>query len=80
LNEDNPLARWSSLLRKAIVASGRVTPTEILLREKLEKAGYVDVESFTLRLPMGPWAKDKYEPWETIFASHRFHILSAVSK
>jgi hypothetical protein len=63
LKEDNPLARWSSLLRKALVTSGRVTPTEKLLRERLENAGYIDVKSFTLRLPMGPWAKDKYEPY-----------------
>jgi hypothetical protein len=61
LKEDNPLARHSRLLSDAMVASGRVPASEELLRERLEKAGFVDVQSFTMRLPMGPWAKDKYE-------------------
>jgi hypothetical protein len=60
LKEDNPLARWSSLLNDALKASGRVAASEELLRDRLEKAGFVDVQSFTLRMPMGPWAKDKY--------------------
>jgi outer membrane protein assembly factor BamA len=61
LKEENPLARWSNLLNDAIFASGRAAPNEELLRQRLEEAGYVDVQSFTLRVPMGPWAKDKYE-------------------
>jgi hypothetical protein len=45
-----------------MIASGRVPQSEELLRERLEKAGFVDVQSFTLRLPIGPWAKDEYKP------------------
>jgi hypothetical protein len=59
LTEDNPLARWSSLLNEALNASGRVAASEELLRERLEKAGFVDVQAFTFFLPFGPWAKDK---------------------
>jgi hypothetical protein len=62
LKEDNPLNKFGSLLNDAMNATGRPAPNEELLRERLEKAGYVDVQSFTLRLPLGPWAKDKYEP------------------
>jgi hypothetical protein len=60
MKEDNPLTRWSNLLNDAMVASGRAPPTEQLLREHLEKAGFVDVKSFALRMPIGPWAKHKY--------------------
>jgi hypothetical protein len=61
LKEDNPLAHWCSRLNDAINATGRVGPSEELLRERLEKAGFVDVQSLTVKLPFGPWAKDKYE-------------------
>jgi hypothetical protein len=52
-----------------MIVTGRASPSEELLRGRLEKAGYVDVQSFTLRLPFGPWAKDKYEPWAAILLS-----------
>jgi hypothetical protein len=47
-------------MNDAMIATGRVAPSEKLLRERLENAGYVDVQSFTIRLPLGPWAKDRY--------------------
>jgi hypothetical protein len=59
LKKDNPLARWSSLLQDALTTSGRAAPSEELLRTRLEKTGYVDVQSFTFKMPFGPWAKDK---------------------
>jgi hypothetical protein len=62
MTEDSPLTRWSCRLNDAMRVSGRVPATEELLRERLEKAGFVDVKSFTLRMPIGPWAKDKYKP------------------
>jgi hypothetical protein len=60
LKEDNPLAQWSNLMKEALSASGREHPSEQLLRQRLEKAGFVDVQAFTLPVPVGPWAKDKY--------------------
>jgi hypothetical protein len=53
-------------MQEAMIVTGRASPSEELLRGRLEKAGYVDVQSFTLRLPFGPWAKDKYEPWAAL--------------
>jgi hypothetical protein len=53
-------------MRQAMIASGRSTASEELLRDRLEKAGFVDVQTFTLHLPNGPWPKDKYEPRTTI--------------
>jgi hypothetical protein len=60
LKEDNPLVRYGNLMKDAMAASGRIAPSEELLRDRLEKAGFVD-QSFTLRLPVGPWAKDQYD-------------------
>jgi hypothetical protein len=59
LKDDSPLQKWANLMNDAMIASGRPVPSEALLRERLEKAGFVDVQSFTLRLPVGPWPKDK---------------------
>jgi SAM-dependent methyltransferase len=63
LAEDNALTRWGTLVCDAMIATGREPPSEEILRERLQKAGYVDVQTFTLHLPSGPWAKDQYEPW-----------------
>jgi hypothetical protein len=41
---------------------GRPTSNEVLLKERLEKADFVDLQSFTLRISLGPWAKEKCEP------------------
>jgi hypothetical protein len=49
-------------MNEAMKASNRVAPSAELLRGRLEKAGFIDVQAFTLRLPIGPWPKDKYEP------------------
>jgi hypothetical protein len=63
LKEGNPLTRFGNLMNDALIATGRATPSEELLRERLQKAGFADVQSFTIHLPVGPWAKEKYEPW-----------------
>jgi hypothetical protein len=59
LKEDNPLSRFGDLMNDALIATGRTATSEELLKEMLEKAGYVDVQSSTFRQPIGPWAKDK---------------------
>jgi hypothetical protein len=60
LADDNPIVRYSRLLNDAMIASGRVPSSEKLFRERLENAGFVDVQTFALPLPVGPWAKDRY--------------------
>jgi hypothetical protein len=62
LKEDNPLTRFGKLMSEAAIASGRVPASEKLLRGRLEEASYAEVQSFTLKQPLGPWAKDKYDP------------------
>jgi hypothetical protein len=77
LKDDNPLKVFGMRMKDAMEASGRAVLSEDYLREGLETAGCADVQSFTLRLPMGPWAKDKYESWPVIrhktpYTSHTY--------
>jgi hypothetical protein len=75
LRDDNPLTRFGNLMNDALIATGRATPSEELLRERLEKAGFADVQSFTLRLPVGPWAKDKFEPCNTVKTANTHRVV-----
>jgi ABC-type sulfate transport system substrate-binding protein len=47
-------------MEEAMSKSGRVRPSEEQLKTGLEKAGFVDVQAFTIKQPIGPWAKAKY--------------------
>jgi hypothetical protein len=46
-------------LEDAMSKSGRVRPSEELLKARLEKAGFVDVHAFIVEQPIGPWPKAK---------------------
>jgi hypothetical protein len=61
LREDNALTHFGNRMNDALIATGRAPPSEERWRARLEDAGYVHVQSFTLKQPVGPWAKDKYE-------------------
>jgi hypothetical protein len=80
LKEDEPLRKFGNLLNEAMISTGRVPQSEELLRSRLEKAGFVDVKSFTLKQPFGPWAKDKYEHTLDHSTTLNLHLLTAVSK
>jgi hypothetical protein len=60
LTPDNALVRWGNALDEAMRKSGPVRPTEELLKTRLEKAGFVDVQAFIVKQPIGPWPKAKY--------------------
>jgi hypothetical protein len=62
LQPENPARRWGELMTEAMAASGRIAPVEGHLSTRLEKAGFVDVQSFSIKQPFGPWAKNKYDP------------------
>jgi hypothetical protein len=62
LTPDNAISRWGAAMEEATVKSGRVNPDEQQLKVRLEEAGFVDVECFLLKQPVGPWAKAKYDP------------------
>jgi hypothetical protein len=60
LTPDNALIRWGLALEDAMRKTGRVRPSEEQLKTRLEKAGFVDVEAFTVKQIVAPWPKDKY--------------------
>jgi ABC-type sulfate transport system substrate-binding protein len=47
-------------MEEAMSKTGRVRPSEEQLKKRLEKAGFVDLQAFTVKQPVGPWAKAKY--------------------
>jgi hypothetical protein len=47
-------------MEDAMRKSGRIGPSEEQLKTRLEKAGFVDVQTFIVKQPLGPWAKAKY--------------------
>jgi hypothetical protein len=60
LSPDNALVRWGLALEDAMSKSGRLRPSEELLKARLEKAGFVHVQAFIVKQPIGPWPKAKY--------------------
>jgi ubiquinone/menaquinone biosynthesis C-methylase UbiE len=55
----NALVRWGLAMEDAMSKAGRVIPGEEQLKARLKKAGFVDVQAFTMKQPLGPWAKAK---------------------
>jgi ABC-type sulfate transport system substrate-binding protein len=47
-------------MEEAMARSGRTNPSQEQLKTRLENARFVDVQSFTVKDPIGPWAKAKY--------------------
>jgi hypothetical protein len=62
LTPDNAITRWCLAFEDATLKSGRITPSEEQLKTRLEEAGFVDVQTFILKQPIGPWPKAKYGP------------------
>jgi hypothetical protein len=60
LKPDNALIRWGLAVGDALKKTGRVIPSPELLKARLEKAGFVDVQVFTVKQPAGPWPKAQY--------------------
>jgi hypothetical protein len=51
--------RWMDLLDEALEKMGRPQATPAMLKERLENAGFVDVQIVTGKQPFGPWPKEK---------------------
>jgi hypothetical protein len=60
LTPENAITRWGLAMEEAMAKSGRVCLRAEEMRSRLEAAGFVDVQTFTLKQPIGPWAKAKY--------------------
>ncbi|KAF8533825.1 putative TAM domain methyltransferase [Trichophaea hybrida] len=57
--EDNAYKVNVDLVSKALTQIGRPPATDAILKERLEKAGFVDIQVVNVRQPMGPWPKDQ---------------------
>ncbi|KAF8544212.1 S-adenosyl-L-methionine-dependent methyltransferase, partial [Trichophaea hybrida] len=62
-SDDNTLApalmRHCELLNMALAKVGRSQASAASLKDKLEKAGFVDVNVVSVKQPCGPWPKDE---------------------
>jgi hypothetical protein len=51
--------KFIKLLAEACEKIGRPPATEAILRERLAKAGFQDIQIKSFKQPFGPWAKDQ---------------------
>ncbi|KAI5844900.1 S-adenosyl-L-methionine-dependent methyltransferase [Tricharina praecox] len=57
---DNTAKCWGEAMTEAMAKAGRPPPSDARhLRDRLTAAGLVDVHSYAIKQPFGPWAKDK---------------------
>ena len=58
MEDDNHCLLWFETARRAMESVGRPAVKRETLVEGLERAGFVDVQSASRKLPWGPWPKD----------------------
>ncbi|KAF8544207.1 S-adenosyl-L-methionine-dependent methyltransferase [Trichophaea hybrida] len=56
--DDNQFKHYLDLLAEAMDKLGRPNATQQILRERLERAGFVDIEITSAKQPFGPWPKE----------------------
>jgi hypothetical protein len=59
LEEGSPIQAWGKNFFEASEKFGTPTTAAKDLKSMMEKAGFVDVEEHILKLPVGPWPKDR---------------------
>jgi hypothetical protein len=59
LEEGSPIQAWGKNFFEASEKFGTSTTAAKDLKSMMEKAGFVDVEEHILKLPVGPWPKDR---------------------
>ena len=57
--EDNAMKRVFALVGDAMEKIQRPFPTKSVLKARLEKAGFVDVQEVVIKQIFGPWPKNK---------------------
>jgi hypothetical protein len=53
------LNEWWENLRKALAEFGRDLQAMLKMEQLLRDAGFVNIEERVVKIPIGPWAKDK---------------------
>ncbi len=76
LPNDWPLVRFCNLLVEAFGAFGTNAHAASFGRQYLEEAGFVNIRHNTVKLPYGPWPKDKSVP--SHFIEQRGATLSII--
>jgi hypothetical protein len=59
LPEDSYIASWGPTFIGCAKCTGRPIDVQLTMKEKIEKAGFVDVQEKLYKIPVGSWPKDK---------------------
>ncbi|KIW05395.1 uncharacterized protein PV09_03910 [Verruconis gallopava] len=59
LAEGSPIDMWGKYFFEAAENLGTPASSCKLLKQRMEDAGFVNVEEYILKIPVGPWPKDK---------------------
>lgn len=59
LPENSALVEWSKNVFEGSSKFGAPFEDTLLIKSRLEDAGFVDVQQHAIKLPIGPWPKDK---------------------
>lgn len=59
LPEDSALGQWSKNAFEASAKFGAPFEDTVHIKEQMEAAGFVDLQQHAVKLPIGPWPKDK---------------------
>ena len=59
LPENNALQQWSAYFLDAAKAYGTALSSTPEMKGRMEETGFVDVQQYILKLPIGPWPKNK---------------------
>ncbi|KAF8544016.1 S-adenosyl-L-methionine-dependent methyltransferase [Trichophaea hybrida] len=59
MKDDNPCKVYFETLEDAMIKFGRPAAFGERMKERLENAGFLDVQVLKFKQPMGPWPKDK---------------------
>jgi hypothetical protein len=61
MNESTALYKWGKEMQRAAAKVGIDTMAALQHPGRLKAAGFVNVDEFLLKIPLGPWAKGKRE-------------------
>lgn len=60
LAEDSATKRWAKLCFDASAKMGASFMETTKIKERMEEVGFVDVQEYICKLPIGPWPKNKH--------------------
>jgi hypothetical protein len=73
LDEGSPIDMWGKNFFEAAEKFGTPVTTVTNIKRWMEEAGFIEVEEHILKLPVGPWPKDKRLKKVGLFESVNMH-------